>query len=194
MGAANYPERLKIEKLSKKGLTDRQIAEQLGLSIPTVRKWRRRLKQGGRSAVQSTMGRLRRGSLSSYPAEMREPLKRWCKQHPGWGAKTLQAELDLSEAFHDKLLPSRAALARWLKENDKVRLYEKHSQLPETKERNAQHCHEEWEIDARSYSRVPTLGLISLIDINDVYSWVKLLSYPCWVGLKRIERYPSTEV
>jgi len=29
---------LKIEQLSKKGLTDRQIAEQLGFSIPTTRK------------------------------------------------------------------------------------------------------------------------------------------------------------
>jgi hypothetical protein len=41
MGATSYPERLKIEELSQKGLTDRHVAEQLGLSMYTVRKWRK---------------------------------------------------------------------------------------------------------------------------------------------------------
>src|SRR5512143_3035270 len=123
MGATNYPERLKIDQLSKKGLTDRQIAEQLGLSISTVRKWRRRFKTGGKAGLLSQMGRPRRGALSSYSTEMRNQLKTWCKQHPGWGAKTLQTELSLSETFRDQRLPSRASLARWLKERGKVRLY-----------------------------------------------------------------------
>jgi len=192
MGASSYPERMKIEQLSKKGLTDRQIAEQLGLSIPTIRKWRRKLIQGGKGAVLSHMGRPKQGALSSYPGELVEQLKRWCKQHPGWGAKTLRTELSLSEAFANQPLPSRAALARWLKAEGEVRLYEKHSQLPQTAASSAKVCHEEWEMDARGYSRVLNLGLVSLIDINDVFSRVKVLSYPCWVGQKRIERSPNT--
>jgi transposase len=91
MGATNYPERLKIEKLSKKGLTDRKIAEPLGFSLHTIRKWRRRLKQGGIGAVLSHMGRPKLGPLSSFPREMCAWLKRQCKQHPGWGAKTVVA-------------------------------------------------------------------------------------------------------
>lgn len=193
MRASSYPERLKIEKLSKKGLTDRQIAEELGFSIPTVRKWRRKLKQGQKEAVLSRMGRPGTGALSRYPQAIGEQLKIWCQQHPGWGAKTLRTELSLSETFKDQALPSRATLARWLKAENEVRLYEKHSQLPETPTRSAQACHEEWEMDARGYSRIPHLGLVSLIDINDVYSRVKVLSYPCWIGQKRIERYPSTQ-
>lgn len=109
---SSYPERLKIEKLSKKGLTDRQIAEQVGFSVSTVRKWRRKLKRGGKAAVLSHPGRPRQGALSSYPQEMREQLKRWRKQHPGWGAKTLRAELSLSAAFQGQPLPSRVGLAR----------------------------------------------------------------------------------
>jgi transposase len=193
MGATSYPERLRIEKLSQKGLTDRQMAEQVGYAISTVRKWRRKLKKGGKAAVLSHMGRPQRGALSSYSKEMRNQLKTWCKQHPGWGAKTLQTELSLSETFRNQRLPSRASLARWLKEQGKVRLYEKHSPLPATPACSAQACHEEWEVDARGYSRVPNLGLITLIDINDVFSRVKVLSYPCWVGQKRIQRYPSTQ-
>ena len=91
MGATNYPERLKIEKLSKKGLTDRKIAEPLGFSLHTIRKWRRRLKQGGIGAVLSHMGRPKLGPLSSFPRAMCAWLIRQCKQHPGWGAKTVVA-------------------------------------------------------------------------------------------------------
>ena len=93
MGATSYPERLKIGKLSKKGLTDRQIAEQSGLSIYTVRKWRRKYEAEGKAGLLSHMGRPKRGALSSYPTGMRDQLKTWCKQHPGWGAKTLRTEL-----------------------------------------------------------------------------------------------------
>jgi transposase len=193
MGASTYPERMKIEKLSSNGLTDRQIADQLGLSIYTVRKWRRKLQRGGKESVMSHIGRPRQGPLSNYPQVMREQLKNWCKQHPGWGANTLRTELSLSETFRDQRLPSRATLARWLKKEGEVRLYEKHSHLPETPTGSTQACHEEWEMDARGYSRISNLGLVSLIDINDVHSRVKVLSYPCWVGQKRIERYPSTQ-
>jgi hypothetical protein len=157
-----------------------------------VRKWRRKFKTGQKADLLSHMGRPTRGALSSYPTALRNQLSLWCKQHPGWGSKTLQTELSLSETFRDQRLPSRASLARWRKEQRAVRLYEKHSPLPATPANPAQGCHEEWEMDARGYSRVPNLGLIALIDLNDVFSRVKVLSYPCWIGQNRIERYPST--
>ncbi len=90
-------------------------------------------------------------------------------------------------------MPGRASLACWLKAEGEVRLYEKHSELPEPSKCSAHAGHEEWEMDARGYSRVPHLGLISLIDINDTYPRVKLLSYPCWIGHTRVERSASTE-
>lgn len=112
MNVSSYPERLKIDQLSKKGLSDRQVAEQIGLSIATVRKWRRKLKAGKKSSALSQMGRPKRGVLSTYPPAMGEQLKGWCKQHPGWGAKTLHTELSLSETFRNQPIPSRATLAR----------------------------------------------------------------------------------
>jgi len=86
------------------------------------------------------------------------------------GGKTLLTELSLCEAFANQPLPRRAAIARWLKAEGEVRLYEKHSQLPQMPARSATVCHEEWKMDPRGYSRVPHLGLVSLIDINDVFS------------------------
>jgi transposase InsO family protein len=101
--------------------------------------------------------------------------------------------LELEDDRAEECLPARSSIARWLKENQMVRSYEKHSQLPAKVLSPTQACHEEWEMDARGYERVPGAGIISLIDINDVFSRVKLLSYPCWLGDERRKRFPATE-
>jgi transposase len=59
MNTSSYPERLKIDKLSKKGLWDRQVAEQVGLSIHTVRKWRRKLKAGKKMELPRFCGQVK---------------------------------------------------------------------------------------------------------------------------------------
>jgi len=78
----------------------------------------------------SRMGRPIRGTLSSYPKEIVEVLSSWRQVYPGWSPKTLRIELALDERFLEKQLPSRSTIARWLKECQRVRLYEKHTQLP----------------------------------------------------------------
>jgi hypothetical protein len=56
----------------------------------------------------------------------------------------------------------------------------------------AQAAHEAWELDAYGALQVPALGMISLLDLNDCFSHVKLLSFPCWVGEQRVSRHPDT--
>lgn len=188
-----FEERVQIGKLSKAGLTDRQIARQLGLSICTIRTWRRRQKRGKEGQV-SQMGRPIRGALSTFPKNLMAGLGMWRKQHPGWGPKTLRTELALDHRFVGKRLPSRSSIARRLKESGQVRLYEKHTQLPSDETvPSVRACHAEWELDAKGYQRVPSVGLVSLIDINDTFSHVRLISHPGWLGRKRIQRFPSTE-
>jgi hypothetical protein len=48
-------------------------------------------------------------------------------------------------------------------------------------------------MDARGYQMVPEVGLITLINLNDRYSHVRLLSYPCFLGRQRVMRHPTTE-
>jgi hypothetical protein len=47
--------------------------------------------------------------------------------------------------------------------------------------------------NARGYENVPDVGLVSLIDLNDRFSRVRLFSYPCWLGKTRVERHARTE-
>lgn len=184
-------DRVCIQEYAQAGHTDREIAEQLGWSIWTVRKWRRRGRQG-RQALASIMGRPVMGALSTYPALARDTLYAWRKAHPGWGPKTLRAELEVAKRFKGQQPPSYRGIARFLKQKDLVRLYETHSELPQSSRSSAQAPHEVWELDARGEEYVPGVGVVTLININDRFSRTRLLSYPCLLGTERRERRPAT--
>lgn len=184
--------RLMILDLAQGGCSDRQIAEQLQLSRFTVRKWRRRGQRGGPCALSSAMGRPAKGALSSYAPEVVARLRQWRTAHPGWGALTLRTELGLLDG--DQRLPSTASITRWLRQEGLTRRYERHQPLPNTgPPQRATACHEEWEMDARGHETIPGVGVVALIDLNDVGSRVKIASYPCWLGARRASRHPTTE-
>ncbi|MEW5980588.1 MAG: helix-turn-helix domain-containing protein [Acidobacteriota bacterium] len=125
MNTNQLQQRVLIQVLSEQGMTDRQIARRLEISRYTVRKWRRQAERG-ESVLSSRMGRPRQGELSTYPQAIVDQLRRWRKAHPGWGAKTLVAELKTSSAFAGQRLPAESGIARWLKQENLSRPYEKH--------------------------------------------------------------------
>jgi transposase InsO family protein len=193
MVATCLQERVLIQELSQSGMSDLQIARQMGLSVHTVRKWRRKGQAQGMQGLVSQMGRPAQGFLSSFDPQIGATLRAWREAHPGWGAKTLEAELLRSEPLAGRRLPSRRSIACWLNQEDFTRPYDKHQPLPQAAISLAQACHEEWEMDARGYEKVPGVGVVALINLNDVFSRVKLLSYPVWVGDARVCRHANTE-
>jgi hypothetical protein len=48
-------------------------------------------------------------------------------------------------------------------------------------------------MDSRGHAYVPEVGVIAPINLSDVFSKVKVASYPCLVGQKRATRRPRTE-
>jgi hypothetical protein len=192
MAGTSLRERVLIGELSQMGMKDRQIAERLGLKQRTVRKWRQKWAKQGQIGMVSRMGRPRRGALSSFPAEIRTQLKQWREAHPGWGPKTLWAEGANHAAWSGEPLPSRSSIGRWLQHSGQTRPYAKQPQLPQILS-PASACHEEWEMDARGHELIEGVGMVSLIQVNDLFSRAKLISYPCLVGQMRLERYPATQ-
>jgi hypothetical protein len=186
-------ERVLINELARAGHTDRKIAEQLGWSVSTIRKWRRRGNREGRQGLASVMGRPPTGELGTFPSVIKETLRVWRAQHPGWGPKTLLAELRADERFRDQRLPSIRSIARFLKAEKVVRSYERHNELPLAPRNVPLAAHEEWEMDAKGQKKITGVGIVSLINLNDRYSHVRLLSYPCLVGKERVERRGKTE-
>lgn len=190
--ATTLEERMEIVELTKTGMSDRQVGELLGWSKENKGKWRRSYQQSGRAGLNSQMGRPKSGALSSYPVEIRETLLRWREAHPGWGLETLHSELGQHPAFAGKKRPSVASIGRLLHEKGVTRPYQRHSELPESDTPRAGAPHAVWEMDARGHDYIPEVGVISLIDLNDRYSHLRLLSYPCQVGQKRWQLHSNT--
>jgi transposase len=186
-------DRLQIVGLAEAGLSDRQIAERTRWSVHTVRKWRRRGQRQGRVGLASAIGRPRRGALSSYPARVRDMLIGWRKAHPGWGSRTLHAELRKSPALVGQAIPSPASIGRLIREQGLSRRYEKHSDLPRVAPPPAGKPHQVWEMDARGHSQVSGVGVVSLVNINDRCSHGRLLSYPVWLGNTRCQRQADAD-
>jgi hypothetical protein len=186
-------ERIQIIEYGQAGMTTMQIAQQTGWRPSTIRKWRYRARRHGRKGLASKMGRPKRGALSSFPTRVRERLRDWGNSHPGWGPKTLATDLVRDPEFAGQRLPSLASIGRFLKEEDLTKRYERHSHLPESTAQKASAPHETWEMDARGHDKVANVGIISLINVNDRFTHLRLLSYPLQVGTHRVERYGDTE-
>lgn len=193
MNATTLQERDMILEFSGEGWSDARIAKRMGLSISTVRKWRRKGQRQGSAGLTSQMGRPAKGAMSAFSQAIRDKLREWRDGHPSWGPKTLHTELSLADCFQGKRLPSKSTITRWLRQEHLSRRYEKHQDLPEVTFSPAQACHEEWEMDARGHEKIPTVGVITLININDLFSRIKVMSYPCWLGADRARRHPTTE-
>ena len=172
-----WQERLAIAEATESGLTDPEIAIAIGRSIWTVRKWRRRYRRQGQGGLASQMGRPASGVLSSYPTLVRDQIIELRKQHPGWGAEVIRLEL-LRQGLTAQQLPSRARIAALLKQHGLTRRYERHSPLPASLYQPVTLVHEEWQMDAQGAMLVKGLGRVSLINITDVVSRVKVESYP----------------
>lgn len=178
----SYEERLACHQLAEQGKTDEQIAQEMGWSMWTVRKWRRAYRKGGETGLTPRMGRPPQGALSSYPQALRDELERLRQKHPGWGPITLIEEVSQLPAMSGMVLPSRARVAAFLKEKGLVRAYERHGGVTVERPPTAQAPHEEWEMDAQGRQPVTGVGEVSIVNVVDVVSRVKTESYPQLAG------------
>ena len=193
IGQTSVEERWQMLELASKGLTDAQIAERTSWSRRTVRKWRRKGQRGGRAALASQMGRPRCGAMGSFPERFQASVYDMRRQYPGRGLDTVVTEMKDDPQWNGQRLPSRATVGRYMREQGLTRSYQRHSQLPDVQAHKASDPHEVWEMDARGHNPVPDVGIISLINLNDRCSRVRLLSYPCQVGQERWQRHPNTK-
>jgi transposase len=172
-------ERVTIAERVDAGQSSREIAEELERPLATVRKWRHRYLLVGRAGLSSQMGRPATGALATAPAEMKDAILALREKHPGWGAQTVRLEIGKDERFAGLSLPSRSRIAAYLKEQNKVRKYERHQDLPEPKPRPVQHPHQEWEMDAQGVTTVTGLGKVAFINLLDVFSHTSIDSHAC---------------
>jgi hypothetical protein len=110
--------------------------------------------------------------------EIRDTIRETRGKHPGWGPLTIRTELKDNPYFAGLKLPSRPRIAAFLKQEDCTRKYERHSELPQPQAEAVERPHEEWEVDAKGVLEVPSLGQVSLINVGDLFSRLKVDSFP----------------
>ncbi len=174
-----FEERIEIGERWEAGQTDPEIAAAMERPVSTVRKWRRKYQREGRSSLTSRMGRPPTGALGQFALEMRDAVHQMRKRCPGWGPVTIRTELENDRRFEGMKLPDRSRIAAFLKQENLTRKYERHSELPQPNAAEPERAHEEWEMDAQGVVKVPDLGSVSIININDLFSRVKVDSFPC---------------
>jgi len=172
-------ERVTISEQAQAGRSSREIAEAMGCAVATVRKWRQRYRRAGRAGLSSVMGRPVQGALASVSAEMRAALLELRDKHPGWGAQTLRLEISKDERFVAMKTPSRGRIAAYLKEQKRVRKYERHEELASAPSQSVQRPHQEWEMDTQGITQVAGIGKASFINVLDVFSHLSIDSHAC---------------
>jgi hypothetical protein len=172
-------ERVEIGERWEAGQSDREIAIGMQRPISTVLKWRRRNQHEGRPGLTSQMGRPATGALSQSPGEISDEVSQMRQAHPGWGPLTILVELKKDARFDGLRLPNRSRIAAYLKQKDMVKKYEHQHELPEPKHQTIERPHQEWEVDAQGKMAVTGLGSVSIVNILDVFSHVKIDSLPC---------------
>lgn len=172
-------ERVEIGERWESGQSDPQIAQAMQRPLATIRKWRRRYQHLGRDGLASQMGRPKTGALGHCSGELVEAIAEMRQAHPGWGPITIRIEIQKDPRFLGKPLPSRSRIAAYLKEQGWVKKYERHQKLPQPKRQTVSRPHQEWEMDAQGEIQVEGLGGVSILNIQDVFSHLKVGSLAC---------------
>lgn len=175
----SFAERIEIGERWAAGQTDRQIVHETGRPLATVRKWRRCFQMHGRSGLSRPLGRPASGPLGQFPKDVVAEIARLRKAHPGWGPLTIRTELTQVPHLQGMRLPSRSRIAAFLKEKTGVRGYERREKLPQPPPQPLERPHQEWEVDAQGQIEISGLGSVSLVNVLDVVSRVKIASLPC---------------
>ncbi len=187
MAITTLAQRKLIETLSKTK-TSKAIAEQLGISIWTVRKWRQ--KQARNEPALSKMGRPKTGALSTYPLKLRKAIKRIRKKNEGWGVASILDELVTKKGYTYDQLPSASSVSRYLKSQGLItRLYEPHGESPKPKVTKAKSPHDLWEVDAQGAVAVKGLNYIAQINMKDSCSLKYCMSFP--IQVRHARHQPS---
>lgn len=156
------------------GLQLRVIANELGCSLWTARKWWRYRRD---KKEPRPRGRSAHGVLSSYPDGIREAAIAFKQAHPHQGPDKVRLEVKRQLELDETALPSASRLAVLFREQcpEAVKTYRR-NQYPEETPRKATYPHQLWQVDGKEKVPIGEQDLATVLDIRDSYSGLMILS------------------
>jgi hypothetical protein len=171
--ATTLAQRREMLRLVEEGCTYTAVAEQVGVSFWTARKWIRRGKRHGAENLGSCYGRPARGPLGGCDLRLRYLVLRLKRKHPKWGAAYVRKKLGEDPRFRVSEIPSAWSIWRYWRSFGE-RLFTKRD--PPTSEISpSDRPHGVWQLDAKESMEIPGVGLVSFNHARDEFGRVTVL-------------------
>jgi len=158
-------QRQEIMQLAQTGLSHQSIAQDVGVSVWTARKWARRTRAGDLAALVSHLGRPVAGTLADSPPLVRYVALRLKRQHPTWGAAYIVQKMQAHPSLRAQPLPHPVSVWRYWRRFGE-RLFAKR-QAPEPKPPKAGVVHGVWQLDFKESVEVPGVGSTTFTQARD---------------------------
>lgn len=170
--ATTVQQRQEFARLVADGWTYPTIADQLGVSYWTVRKWARRAKTHGLPGLVTVSGRPPKGALSTYASVVRYVVLRLKVQHPTWGAEYVRQRLQEHPAIRGPV-PNAVTIWRyWWQFGSRLGT---HRAPPQPKRPRSGVAHGVWQLDFKEALPVDGVGLVTIAQARDEHSRVQVL-------------------
>lgn len=171
--ATTIGQRREMMQVVEEGHTYAGVAEQIGVSFWTARKWIRIGKRSGKENLASCYGRPRAGPMAGYDPMMKYMVLRLKRKHPGWGAEYVLKKLMENDLLKGKKIPRAMTIWRYwrsfgerlFRKRDPSKSEIKPSEIP----------HGVWQMDAKESMHIPGVGLVSFNQARDEYGRVTVM-------------------
>lgn len=158
-------QRQAIMQFTQAGLSYHAIAQQVGVSVWTARKWARRTRSGGLSALVSRLGRPVAGPLGGHAPLVRYVALRLKRQHPTWGAAYIVQKMRAHPSLRASPLPHPVSVWRyWRAFGDRL-FAKRHTPQPQPPKAGV--VHGVWQLDFKESVEVPGVGPTTFAQARD---------------------------
>ena len=187
-------QRQEISRLAGEQQTFRAIGDQVHLSCWTARKWARRAKKGGLSALISTLGRPALGPLGSFDPRVRYVALRLKVQHPHWGAAYVVKKMSERVSLKNIVLPEATTVWRYWRSFGERLSPERHA--PDPRFDLAGVAHGVWQMDFKESVMVEGVGATTFTQARDEFARATVIHrvHPAATAEQRIVKPTMTQV
>jgi Homeodomain-like domain-containing protein/integrase-like protein len=187
-------QRQEMAHLAAAGQPYQVIADQIGVSFWTARKWIRRANQGGLAALLTHCGPPTRGPMATFDPLVRYVALRLKRQHLTWGAAYVLKKMTEHPSLHGKKLPDATTIWRyWRSFGERLR---KKRRPADPKLPAAGVAHGVWQLDAKESVPVPGVGVTTFNQARDEFGRVTVMHriHPAEAPEQRIVKLSAAQV